>query len=145
MADTAQTYKTHRKFVPPFHFVLMPVLLLNFLAMVYHAWQDPDMSHIWAAVMGLAFVMSALFARVFALKAQDRVIRLEERLRMRELLPAELKARINEFTSEQLIGLRFASDAELPDLAATVLRDKIEKRDPIKKMVKSWRTDDHQL
>ena len=95
--------------------------------------------------MAFAFIVTALFARVFALTAQDRVIRLEERLRMREILPAELKPRINEFTREQIIGLRFASDAELPELAATVLRDKIEKREPIKKMVKNWRPDDHQL
>ena len=89
--------------------------------------------------------MIALFARVFALKAQDRVIRLEERLRMRELLPADLKSRIQEFSADQLIALRFASDAELPDLAATVLRDNIQARDAIKKMVKDWRADEQRV
>lgn len=145
MAQTAQTYATHRKFVPLFHYVLLPILLFNLLAMVYHAWQEPDMFHIWAAIMGFAFFLTALFARVFALAAQDRVIRLEERLRMRELLPQELKARIHEFSRDQVIGLRFATDDELPELAATVLRDNIQKRDDIKKMVKHWRTDNHQL
>lgn len=141
MADTAQNYKNHVKFVPVFHFVLLPFLLLNFLAMGYHFYQQPDMFHGWSVLMGLALIMIPLFGRMFALKAQDRVIRLEERLRMRELLPADLKARINEFTPEQLIALRFASDAELPELAATVLRDNIQKRDPIKKMIKHWRAD----
>lgn len=145
MAESTQSYQSHGKFVPLYHYVLFPILAINVLAMAYHALQDPDLYHFWAVLMAVAFVLIALFARVFALKAQDRVIRLEERLRMRELLPADLKARIPEFTAEQLIGLRFASDAELPELAATVLRDNIQKRDPIKKLVKHWRTDDHRL
>jgi len=87
----------------------------------------------------------ALFGRVFALGAQDRVIRLEERLRLRQLLPQDLKARIHEFSRDQLIALRLASDGELPELAATVLRDNIQKRDQVKKQIKYWRADDHQL
>lgn len=141
MAD-AQNFKNHRRFVAPYHFVLMPVLLLNFLFMAYHVWQNPGMFTAWSALMAFALILVALSGRVFAMTAQDRVIRLEERLRMRELLPADLKARIPEFTKDQLIGLRFASDAELPELAATVLRDNIRNRDAIKKMVKNWRADD---
>jgi hypothetical protein len=140
VADT-QTYKNHARFVPPYHYVILPFLLLNFLFMSYHAVTRPGMSTAWAALMGLALVGVALFARVFALRAQDRVIRLEERLRLRELAPADLQKRVSEFTTEQLIGLRFASDAELPELAATVLRDNVQKRDAIKKMVKNWRAD----
>ncbi len=142
MPAVAQTYKNHAKLVPLFHYVLLPILLLNFLAMAYHLWRDPSMFTGWSVVMAFAFLVTAFFARVFALKAQDRVIRLEERLRMLELLPPDLRGRIGEFTPEQLIGLRFASDAELPALAATVLRDNIEKREPIKKMVQNWRADD---
>ncbi len=145
MANSTQTYKTHFKLVPMFHYVLLPILLTNLVAMLYHLWQSPDLSHAWAVVMAFAFLVTAFFARIFALAAQDRVIRLEERMRLRELLPADLKARIPEFTREQIIGLRFASDAELPELAATVLRDNLQKRDAIKKMVKHWRADDHQL
>jgi len=142
MADSEQSYKNHAKLVPLFHYVLFPILLLNFLAMGYHFYQEPDIYHGWSVVMAFAFFLTALFARVFALKAQDRVIRLEERMRLHETLPPGLKARIPEFTAEQLIALRFASDAELPELAATVLRDNIAKRDPIKKLVKHWRADD---
>ena len=128
-----------------YHYVLAAILLVNFGTMAYRAFRQPDMYHLWTVVMAAALIMIALFARVFALKAQDRVIRLEERLRMRELLPADLRGRIQEFTAEQLIALRFASDAELPELAATVLRDNIQPRDAIKKLVKDWRADDHRV
>jgi hypothetical protein len=141
MAQTPQTYGNHGKLVPMFHFVLLPLLLVNFLGTAYHLWQDPGLFTFWSLVMAFAFMVMALFARVFALKAQDRLIRLEERLRMRELLPAELQKRIADFTVEQMIGLRFASDGELPELAATVLRDNIQDRKAIKQMVKSWRGD----
>lgn len=145
MADTTQTYQTHRKNVPLFHFVTLPVLLGNILLMAYGVVQAPGLASVWGLLMGVALFLGALFARVFALAAQDRVIRLEERLRLRELLPQDLKARIPEFSREQLIGLRFASDAELPELAAAVLRDNVQKRDQVKKLVKHWRADDHQL
>jgi len=145
MAESTQNYQNHAKFVPMYHYVLTAILVVNFLAMAYHAVREPDLYHVWAVLMAAALILIALFARLFALKAQDRVIRLEERLRMRELLPPDLKGRIPEFSADQLIALRFASDAELPELAATVLRDNIQTRDAIKKMVKHWRTDDHRL
>ncbi len=145
MADPTQTYQTHRKNVPLFHFVTLPVLLVNILLMAYGVVQAPGLPSVWGLLVAVALFLGALFGRVFALGAQDRVIRLEERLRLRELLPQEMKARIPEFTREQLIGLRFASDGELPDLAAAVLRDNVQKRDQVKKLVKTWRADDHQL
>jgi hypothetical protein len=145
MAASAQSYSSHTRFVPGYHFVLLPILLFNFVAMVYHAWQDPDMYHVWAAVMAFALIMIALFARVFALKAQDRVIRLEERMRLHTLLPADLRNRVMEFTPEQLIAMRFASDAELPGLAGRVLKDGVAKRDDVKKLIKDWRADDFRV
>ena len=142
MSTTPQTYQNHAKFVPLYHYVLLPLLLLNLLVMAYQAWQQPGLFTGWALVLALGLIGTALFARTFALRAQDRLIRLEERIRMRELLPQDLKPRINDFSAEQLIALRFASDAELPELAARVLRDNVQQRDAIKKMVKSWRADD---
>jgi len=142
MSASPQNYKNHVRFVPMFHYVLLPLLLVNFLAMAYGLWREPSLSAGWTLVVAFALIVTAFAARVFALKAQDRVIRLEERLRMRELLPEDLKARITDFSPEQLIGLRFAADAELPSLAATVLRDNVQKRDAIKKMVTQWRADD---
>jgi Family of unknown function (DUF6526) len=145
MPTTQQNYATHRKFVPPYHYIVLPILLVNILMAGYGVVQSPGLGAIWTLLMAFALFGGALFGRVFALAAQDRVIRLEERLRMRELLPQELQGRIKDFSRDQVIGLRFASDAELPELAAKVLRDNIQKRDDIKKMVTSWRADDHQL
>jgi cell division protein FtsL len=142
MSTTAQSYENHAKFVPLYHYVLLPLLLVNVLVTAYQAWRQPSLLAGWAIVTAVAFMGTALFARTFALKAQDRVIRLEERLRMRELLTPDQKAQVNDFSTDQLIALRFAGDAELPHLAATVRRDNIQRRDAIKKMVKHWRTDD---
>lgn len=140
-----QSYKSHARFVPLYHFVLLPFLLLNVLAMAYHLYLDPALFEAWQFLLSVALFLTALFARVFALKAQDRIIRLEERLRMREVLPADLHARIGEFTEEQLIALRFASDAELPELAARVLRDRPAKRDEVKRLIKDWRADEFRV
>jgi len=141
MAESAQSYKNHAKFVPLYHFVTFPLLAANMVWAIRAAIQAPDGSHILAALTSVALVLVAFFARIFALKAQDRVIRLEERIRMQQLLPQELKARIPEFTTNQLIALRFASDAELPALAQTVLRDGIADQKQIKQMIKHWKAD----
>lgn len=141
MSAQTQNYKNHGKLVPAFHYFVLPVLLVN---VVWSAWQARaalSADTIIGVLVALALMMVALFARVFALKAQDRVIRLEMRLRMRELLPADLQPRVNDFTVDQLVALRFASDAELPTLAATVLRDDIKDRKSIKQMVKDWQGD----
>jgi hypothetical protein len=141
MSAHTQNYKNHAKFVPAFHFFVLPVMLVN---VVWSSWQArsvTDADSIIGVLVALALLMVALLARMFALKAQDRVIRLEMRLRMRELLPAELLPRVNDFTVDQLVALRFASYAELPELAATVLRDDIQDRKSIKQMVKDWQGD----
>lgn len=145
MADTTQTYATHTKWVPMFHYFAFPILFGNVLVHAYAVVRGPNLGTVWALLVAIALMISLFCARLFALGAQDRVIRLEERLRMRELLPADLQARIPEITREQIIGLRFASDEELPALVAQVLRDNIQKRDEVKKLVKHWRADHHQL
>jgi Family of unknown function (DUF6526) len=145
MASAEQTFQNHRKFVPLYHYLTLPILIGNVLVAAYYVVRAPGLPSVWALLMGVALFLGALFARVFSLAAQDRVIRLEERLRMLQLLPEPLRARISEFTRDQVIALRFASDAELPELAAAVLQGNIRKRDDIKKMIKNWRTDDHQL
>lgn len=145
MANSTQTYATHTKFVPLFHFVALPILLVNLGIALYGLVRAPDLPSAWGVAMAIALFLGALYGRVFALGAQDRVIRLEERLRMRELLPADLQPRIAEITREQVIGLRFASDDELPALTARVLKDGIQKRAEVKKLVTRWRPDTHQL
>jgi hypothetical protein len=136
-----QNYKNHAMNVPLFHYVLLPILIVNFVLSLYHLWRDPVLLSLWNTVMAFAFILTAFFARVFALKAQDRLIRLEERIRMREVLPSDLHPRINDFTPGQLVALRFASDAELPALAASVLSGNIQKREDIKKLITQWRAD----
>jgi hypothetical protein len=137
-----QTYQSHAKFVPLYHFVVLPILLVNVLLVAYEVVKAPAFPTVWGLLVAIALFLAALFGRVFALKVQDRVIRLEERLRLRELLPGELKGRVNDFTPEQLIAIRFASDAEVAELAAVVLRENPAKRDAVKKLIKQWRADD---
>jgi Family of unknown function (DUF6526) len=137
----AQSFKNHAKIVPAFHFFVLPMLLVNFVWHAVHAVRHVGMNSILDALTALALLMVPLFARMFALKVQDRVIRLEMRLRLLEVLPPDLRARIGEFTPEQLIGLRFAPDAELPDLCRKVLTDRIAARKPIKMLIKNWQGD----
>ena len=137
-----QNFANHGKFVPAFHFFVLPVMLLNFGWSIYrwiHAGYTIDgfVGIIVAAALLVGFVM----ARLMAMKVQDRVIRLEERQRFERVLPADLQSRIPEFTIEQLIGLRFASNSELPELARKVLDEKIADRKSIKQMIKVWRPD----
>ena len=142
MADTApQSFANHTRFVPLFHVGTLGVFALNFIWALYRLIQYPAVGTAMTALLAVAFILGALYARVFALTVQDRVIRLEMRMRMKELLPADLQGRITEFTPRQLVALRFASDAELPGLCRTVLTDKISDQKTIKKMVKEWQAD----
>jgi hypothetical protein len=137
-----QNYANHVKWVPTFHYFVMPALTLNFGWSIYrwvHAGYSID--GLVGVLTAAALVLLMFHARLFALKVQDRVIRLEERMRMERLLPEDLKARIGEFTCAQLVGLRFASDAELPALARKVLSDKIQEGKAIKQLVQNWRGD----
>ncbi|MEO7192236.1 MAG: DUF6526 family protein [Vicinamibacterales bacterium] len=137
-----QNFENHRRFVPLFHGVAAPLLVINLLWSLYRVFAVPAIDTIVGALLAIALIAMFLFARIFALRVQDRVIRLEMRLRLRELLPGELQPRIGDFTVPQLLALRFASDAELPALAATVLRDGIQDKSTIKKMVKDWQADE---
>ena len=136
-----QTYSNHVRFFPPFHFFVAPVLLINVIVTGYHAYTAPSAFGVWELIVAIALMMLALVARVMAISVQDRVIRLEMRLRMRELLPADLQARIPEITREQCVGLRFASDAELPALVRKVLAGELKTTKEIKKQVGQWQAD----
>jgi hypothetical protein len=139
---TEQNFSNHSKYVPAFHFFAAPALIINF------GWSIHRLIHFGFSLDGCigvltaaALLLSIFLARSFAVKVQDRVIRLEERLRMQQLLPDDLKPRIPEFTSGQLIALRFASDTELPVLARKVLNEKIVTGKVIKQMIQTWRPD----
>ena len=138
-----QNFSNHTRFFPPFHFFVIPVMLINFIWSIVRLWKVYNFSAYGfeTVVVAAALLLGFLSARLMALKVQDRVIRLEERLRYERLLPADLKPRIGEFTIPQIISLRFASDVELPALARKVLDAKMNQRKPIKQMVKNWRAD----
>lgn len=138
---TAQTYQNHARLIPLYHYVALPVLLINALWALYQLTRGVGGESVIALAVAVALLLIAFYARAFALAAQDRIIRLEEQLRLRALLPDDLQARINDHTTEQLIGLRFASDGELPALARKVLDNAIADRKTIKQMVQSWRPD----
>jgi Family of unknown function (DUF6526) len=141
MADQIQNYKNHARLWPPFHFVVVPILLANFIVAVVGAFRAPGLSSAWVAVVALALLMLSFVARVMALAVQDRVIRLEMRLRCREVLPADLCARTSALTRQQLVGLRFASDAELPALIRDVLDGKLTTQKEIKMRIQDWQGD----
>jgi Family of unknown function (DUF6526) len=137
-----QNFSNHGRFFPPFHFFVVPVLLINFFWSIYR-WKVSGFSldGFVSLAVALALLLGFLSARRMALSVQDRVIRLEERLRYERLLPADLKPRIGDFTVSQFVSLRFASDAELPALARKVLDEKLNERKTIKQLIKSWKPD----
>lgn len=141
MAEPAQSYQNHAKFVPVYHFVAFPLILINLVWSWYRVFQLQTVDSVVAALTATALVVLFFMARIFALRVQDRVIRLEMRLRLREVLPPGLHPRIVDFTPSQLVAMRFASDAELPDLAVAVLRDHIHDKKVIKQMIKEWNAD----
>jgi hypothetical protein len=144
---TPQSYAHHTKWDPLFHFFILPVFAIAAIVAIVHAVTHLGRHPIHAALL-ILFALATLAAvskiRLYPLKAQDRIIRLEERLRLATLLPENLRARIPELTEGQLIGLRFASDAELPALIQRALTEKLT-CDQIKKEIKTWRPDNFRL
>ena len=137
----AQDLHNHPRYVPLFHFVAGPILLLNLIYSAVVMVRDPILDNIVGLLVAFALVVLFLSARRFAATVQDRVIRLEEQLRFQRLFPDDLRVRIPEFTRDQFVALRFASDQELPLLARAVLDQRIHDRSAIKQMIKEWRAD----
>lgn len=142
-----QTFANHTRFDPPFHFFIVPIIglgvifaFIHFFAHLSHADFRDNLHAILLIVLSIALLTWVFKTRLYALKVQDRVIRLEERLRLMQLLPEPLRSRIPELTEGQLIGLRFASDAEVPQLAERALNEKLSRKD-IKKAIQNWRPD----
>ncbi len=143
-AAPPQNFANHRKFVRGFHLVALPILMINLVYSGFVAVTSFSVESVIALFVAFALVMIGLYARLFALGAQDRVIRLEERMRLRALLPDQTRT-IDQLTTRQLVGLRFASDGEVGELVAAVASEGIEKADEIKKRVTNWRADHQRL
>jgi hypothetical protein len=139
-AKVPQTRSNHVRFDPAFHFFLAPALLLFLLWTVIHLVRHLESVSVSFVVVAVLMLVTATKARLYALKVQDRVIRLEERLRLSGLLPEPLRSRVGELTEAQLIALRFASDAELPTLVQRTLGENLGPKQ-IKEQVREWRPD----
>ena len=141
MAETqAQNYANHRRFDPWYHIFLFGVVCISFLVAVWDLYKGRDVRSLWGVVVAAAWIVLLFKVRLYALAAQDRVIRLEERLRLGALLSEPLRSRIGEITERQLIGLRFAPDAEVPALVEKLLAENLS-GDQIKRQIVNWKAD----
>lgn len=142
MSQLQQTFASHRRWHPLFHFFIFPVLAANavfqFSVFLRHNFSWPGL---WNVVVAIALAGTAYIARINALRVQDRLIRLEEQVRLRQLLPSELQPRIPELRTRHLVALRFASDEELADLVRAILNGEVRKPADIKRRVRNWRGD----
>ncbi|MGO9338828.1 MAG: DUF6526 family protein [Terriglobales bacterium] len=142
--STPQSFKNHGRLDPPYHFVLITVLAVNLFVMLSYAWHDLNYFTEWLVILSIAAFIPASKLRTYPLKVQDRVIRLEERIRLQALAPAEWHAQIYHLTEDQLIGLRFASDDEVVALAKEALEQNLTRKQ-IKERIKTWRPDDWRI
>ena len=140
MERKPQNLSNHAKYDEAFHFLLLPISAFTMVLWIMRAVRNPTFDSIWTAVLGLTFFVAVLRIRTYPLKVQDRVIRLEERLRLHQALPDSLRSRIGDLTESQLIALRFAPDSELPALVEKALAEKWQGKQ-IKQSIRNWRPD----
>lgn len=141
MAEKTQSYASHRRFIPAYHFFALPVLLINVIVTAVEFVRDPRLMTGWVVVVALALFLSILYLRFMPVRAQDRIIRLEERDRLERLLPGDLRGRIGELTESQLIAIRFAADDEVPELTRRTVSGELKSRGDIKRAIRNWRAD----
>ena len=139
MAEREQSLKSHRRYYPWHHYVVQPILIINLGIEIARALKDPA-AHGWPVMLAFGLVVFSFTSRSMALRAQDRVIRLEERLRLAQLMPGE-QAVIDSLRPGQLVALRFASDEEVPALARRCASGDLVKGSQIKQEIQTWRPD----
>ena len=145
MSDSApQSFKSHGRFDPPFHFFLTFISMATIIITAIYAFHHTCFYSIWLVVVSVAAFIALFKLRSYPLKVQDRVIRLEERLRLQALAPAEWHTQIYKLSEDQLIALRFASDDEVVALAKQALEENLTRKQ-IKERIKSWRPDDWRI
>lgn len=140
MSNQPQSYANHRRLDPMYHVALFGAFAANIVITLVALIRHPGGAATWAFVMAIALLLFFFKLRSYALHNQDRLIRLEERLRLERLLPEDLKARLSDLRVNQLVGLRFASDAELAELARAALAENLD-LEAIKKRIQTWRPD----
>lgn len=141
----SQSYANHTRWYPIWHFVAFPILAVHVIVTVVVLVREFTLWNAWMVLVAVALVLGLFASRVMALKNQDRLIRLEERLRLRRLLPPEQHDRIDELSLDQLIGLRFADDAEVAGLAVRCLAGELTDRKAVKQAIGVWRADWHRV
>jgi hypothetical protein len=141
MSETkAQSYANYKRRHLPFHFFVIPVLITNAILALVYLVRHPGLAAAWMVILSIALLVLAFLTRINPLKVQDRLIRMEERLRLAALLSEPLRSRIADLTEQQLVALRFASDAEIPQLVEETLSGNLSSKD-IKKKIQNWRPD----
>jgi hypothetical protein len=123
------------------HFFAIPVLVANVIVVATHFARDPQLANGWAVIVAIAFLVGIFLSRTMPLRAQDRIIRLEERSRLERVLPSDLRGRVGELTASQLVAIRFASDDEVPDLTRRALSGELKSQGDIKRAIRNWRSD----
>ncbi|HUF05306.1 MAG TPA: DUF6526 family protein [Aridibacter sp.] len=141
----AQNYRNHVRRYPPFHFVLTPLMAVNLIYWAVRLYQEPGWDHAALVVLAISLIILMLVARLFALKNQDRIVRLEESVRYSRLLPGDLLARASGLDLQQVIALRFASDDELASLVERTLDGEFATQNDVKLAVTDWRADHHRV
>jgi hypothetical protein len=141
MANTPQTFANHTRWQPPFHYFVLPVMLINVIWSIVLFVKAPGPTSGWWIIVSLALLLLVPFVRLNPLKAQDRIIRLEEKLRYQQILSPTLFQQTSALTPGQIIALRFAGDDELEELVGAVLAGKLTKGVEIKRAIKHWRAD----
>jgi len=135
-----QDFKHHARLHPPFHIVTFLLITGNLVATIVHLVRHHSLWNVWLVVVSIGLFVPIFLIRIYSLKVQDRVIRLEERIRLRELAPAEFRPKVGQLSEDQLIGLRFASDEEVVALAGQALTENLNRKQ-IKERIKTWRPD----
>jgi hypothetical protein len=145
MSESQQSFESHAKIVPGYHRWTAALVALPTLYFAYRAAFDFSADRLALSLFAIGVLLTATYARVFPVGVQDRVIRLEERLRMERVLPVDLQPRISELTTRQLVALRFAADDEVPDLVRRILAGELTERNDIKRAIRSWRADHQRI
>ncbi len=139
--STPQTFANHTRWQPPLHFFVLPVMLINVIWSIVLFVKAPGPTSGWWIIVSLALLVLVFFVRLNPLKAQDRLIRLEEKLRYQQILSPALCQQTSTLTPGQIIALRFAGDDELEELVGAALTGKFAKDSDIKRAIKHWRAD----
>jgi len=142
--ESVQSYSNHARWLAPWHFFAIPVLLSNIVVELVRFVRAPSLPAAWVAIVAIALLTGLMCARWMPLRVQDRLIRLEETLRLERLLPDRARE-VEHLTRDQLIGVRFASDAEVPHLLDRMVSGELVRRSDVKRAVQHWRADHQRI